>query len=101
MAKPSARARSRSGKNAFARSCRQQARPSNTAIIRLGAAGPCALALEVIVSKRADAPYAPGNRGLWLNVECLDHEEFVVLSRICFPFSGPGFADNGILSRGQ
>ena len=26
----------------------------------------CALKVEGIVSKRADAPYAPGNRGLWL-----------------------------------
>jgi ATP-dependent DNA ligase len=31
----------------------------------------CKLALEGIVSKRADAPYAPGNRGLWLKVKCL------------------------------
>ena len=61
----------------------------------------CGLKLEGIVSKRADAAYAPGNRGLWLKVECLNHEEFVVLSRICFPFSGPGIADNGIPSRGQ
>ena len=30
----------------------------------------CALKLEGIVSKRADAPYAPGNRGLWLEVKC-------------------------------
>jgi bifunctional non-homologous end joining protein LigD len=29
----------------------------------------CALALEGIVSKRADAAYAPGNRGLWLKVK--------------------------------
>ena len=29
----------------------------------------CELRLEGIVSKRADAPYAPGNRGLWLKVE--------------------------------
>jgi hypothetical protein len=27
----------------------------------------CGLKLEGIVSKRGDAPYAPGNRGLWLN----------------------------------
>ena len=32
--------------------------------------------LEGIVSKRADAPYAPGNRGLWLKVKCLHREEF-------------------------
>jgi bifunctional non-homologous end joining protein LigD len=39
----------------------------------------CAMALEGIVSKRADAPYTPGNRGLWLKVKCLDREEFVVI----------------------
>jgi DNA ligase D-like protein (predicted ligase) len=39
----------------------------------------CALALEGIVSKRADAPYAPGDRGLWLKVKCLHREEFVVV----------------------
>jgi len=32
------------------------------------------MSLEGIVSKRADAPYTPGNRGLWLKVE-----EFVVV----------------------
>jgi DNA ligase D-like protein (predicted ligase) len=39
----------------------------------------CALKLEGIVSKRADAAYAPGNRGLWLKVKCLNREEFVVV----------------------
>jgi ATP-dependent DNA ligase len=39
----------------------------------------CTLKLEGIVSKRADAPYAPGNRGLWLKVKCLNREEFVVV----------------------
>ncbi len=39
----------------------------------------CALKLEGIISKRADAPYAPGNRGLWLKVKCLNREEFVVI----------------------
>jgi bifunctional non-homologous end joining protein LigD len=39
----------------------------------------CALSLEGIVSKRAGAPYAPGNRGLWLKVKCLNREEFVVV----------------------
>jgi ATP-dependent DNA ligase len=39
----------------------------------------CAMSLEGIVSKRADAPYASGNRGLWLKVKCLDREEFVVI----------------------
>jgi bifunctional non-homologous end joining protein LigD len=35
--------------------------------------------LEGIVSKRADAPYTPGNRGLWRKVKCLHREEFVVV----------------------
>jgi bifunctional non-homologous end joining protein LigD len=39
----------------------------------------CGLKLEGIVSKRADAPYALGNRDLWLKVKCLNREEFVVV----------------------
>jgi bifunctional non-homologous end joining protein LigD len=39
----------------------------------------CPLGVEGIVSKRADSPYAPGNRGLWLKVKCLNREEFVVI----------------------
>jgi bifunctional non-homologous end joining protein LigD len=39
----------------------------------------CALGVEGIVSKRIDAPYAPGNRGLWRKVKCLHREEFVVV----------------------
>ncbi len=39
----------------------------------------CALSVEGIVSKRADAPYEPGNRGLRLKVKCLNREEFVVI----------------------
>ena len=39
----------------------------------------CALAVEGIVSKRADAAYMPGNRGLWLKVKRLNREEFVVV----------------------
>jgi ATP-dependent DNA ligase len=39
----------------------------------------CKLQLECIVSKRADAAYAPGNRGLWLKIKCLYREEFVVV----------------------
>ena len=39
----------------------------------------CGLKLEGIISKRADAPYAPGNRSLWLKVKCLNREEFVVI----------------------
>ena len=37
------------------------------------------MALEGIVSKRADTPYTPGNRGLWLKVKCLHRDEFVVI----------------------
>ena len=39
----------------------------------------CALKVEGIVSKRLDAPYAPGNRGLWLKVKCLNRKEFVMV----------------------
>src|SRR5689334_5845867 len=39
----------------------------------------CKLELEGIVSKRADAAYVPGNRGVWLKVKCLYREEFVVV----------------------
>jgi len=39
----------------------------------------CAVGLEGIVSKRADAAYAPGNRGLWVKVKCMNREEFVVV----------------------
>src|SRR5205807_7395795 len=39
----------------------------------------CKLEFEGIVSKRADAPYAHGNRGIWLKVKCLYREEFVVV----------------------
>jgi bifunctional non-homologous end joining protein LigD len=37
------------------------------------------LKVEGIVSKRVDAPYAPGNRGLWLKVKYLNREGFVVI----------------------
>ena len=39
----------------------------------------CELSLEGIVSKRTNAPYAPGNRGLWVKVKCMNREEFVVV----------------------
>jgi ATP-dependent DNA ligase len=35
--------------------------------------------VEGIVSKRIDTPYAPGNRGLWRKVKCLNRAEFVVV----------------------
>jgi DNA ligase D-like protein (predicted ligase) len=39
----------------------------------------CELSLEGIISKRADAPYSPGNRGVWVKVKCQNREEFVVV----------------------
>ncbi|HZT88630.1 MAG TPA: non-homologous end-joining DNA ligase [Stellaceae bacterium] len=39
----------------------------------------CRQRLEGIVSKRADASYTPGNRGLWVKTKCLNREEFVVV----------------------
>jgi DNA ligase D-like protein (predicted ligase) len=39
----------------------------------------CEASLEGIISKRADAPYAPGDRGLWVKVKCQNREEFVVV----------------------
>ena len=35
--------------------------------------------LEGVISKRIDCAYAPGDRGLWLKVKCLNQEEFVVV----------------------
>ena len=37
------------------------------------------MSLEGIIFKRADAAYAPGNRGLWVKCKCLNREEFVVV----------------------
>ena len=42
-------------------------------------ASACELSLEGIISKRADAPYSPGDRGLWVKVKCQNREEFVVV----------------------
>ena len=39
----------------------------------------CELSLEGIISKRADAPYSPGDRGLWVKLKCQNREEFVVV----------------------
>jgi bifunctional non-homologous end joining protein LigD len=41
--------------------------------------GACKQALEGIVSKRGDAAYAPGDRGLWCKIKCLHRQEFVVV----------------------
>jgi DNA ligase D-like protein (predicted ligase) len=39
----------------------------------------CAMRVEGVVSKRIEAPYTPGNRGLWRKVKCLNRAEFVVV----------------------
>jgi bifunctional non-homologous end joining protein LigD len=38
------------------------------------------LGFEGVVSKTIDAPYAPGNRGLWRKAKALNRQEFVVVS---------------------
>jgi DNA ligase D-like protein (predicted ligase) len=37
------------------------------------------LGFEGVVSKRVDAPYAPGNRGLWRKAKALNRQEFVIV----------------------
>jgi ATP-dependent DNA ligase len=37
------------------------------------------LGFEGVVSKTSDAPYAPGNRGLWRKAKWLNRQEFVVV----------------------
>ena len=39
----------------------------------------CQLGFEGVVSKMVDAPYVPGNRGLWRKAKCLNRQEFVVV----------------------
>ncbi len=39
----------------------------------------CAMGLEGIVSKRADAPYASTRTRSWLKIKCLNRQEFVVV----------------------
>jgi predicted small lipoprotein YifL len=39
----------------------------------------CKLDLEGVISKRADRPYAPGDRGIWVKSKCLNREDFVVV----------------------
>jgi DNA ligase D-like protein (predicted ligase) len=39
----------------------------------------CELSLEGVISKRPEAPYSPGGRGLWVKVKCQNREEFVVV----------------------
>jgi bifunctional non-homologous end joining protein LigD len=54
-------------------------------------AAACNAKAEGIVSKRIDAKYVPGNRGLWRKVKCVSEEEFIIVgysdaegSRLCF-----------------
>jgi DNA ligase D-like protein (predicted ligase) len=42
-------------------------------------AAACRARAEGVVSKRDDAPYKPGDRGLWRKSKCLNREEFVVV----------------------
>jgi ATP-dependent DNA ligase len=37
------------------------------------------LGFESVVSKTIDAPYAPGNRGLWRKAKALNRQEFVIV----------------------
>jgi ATP-dependent DNA ligase len=37
------------------------------------------LGFEGVVSKTIDAPYAPGNRGLWRKAKWLNRQEFVIV----------------------
>ena len=39
----------------------------------------CEMSLEGIISKRAEASYSSGDRGLWVKVKCENREEFVVV----------------------
>jgi bifunctional non-homologous end joining protein LigD len=39
----------------------------------------CRAKAEGIISKRVDAPYVSGNRGLWRKSKCLNREEFVIV----------------------
>jgi bifunctional non-homologous end joining protein LigD len=39
----------------------------------------CRLGLEGAISKQADRPYAPCDRGVWIKSKCLNREEFVVV----------------------
>ncbi len=39
----------------------------------------CKPGLEGAISKQADRPYVPGDRGIWVKSKCLNREEFVVV----------------------
>ena len=49
------------------------------------------LGFEGVVSKTIDAPYAPGNRGLWRKAKWLNRQEFVISG-------GPTRKDHGHIS---
>src|SRR5271165_5961979 len=56
----------------------------STAITRVGRgrefyAKACELSFKGIVSNRADAPYTPGDRGLWVKTKCSYRREFIVI----------------------
>jgi len=46
------------------------------------------LGFEGVVSKTIDAPYAPGNRGLWRKAKALNRQEFVIVGWYRGPTSG-------------
>ena len=39
----------------------------------------CGAKAEGIISKRVDAPYVPGDRGLWRKAKCYQREEFIIV----------------------
>lgn len=39
----------------------------------------CRMALEGVVSKRADAPYRPGRSAAWIKVKCQEREELAII----------------------
>jgi hypothetical protein len=45
---------------------------------------------EAVVSKTIDAPYAPGNRGLWRKAKALNRQEFMVRQTTRQSTAGPG-----------
>src|SRR4030095_10685015 len=44
--------------------------------------------VEGVISKRVDRPYMPGDRKLWVQSQCLNREEFVVVG-----WTDPGGVD--------
>jgi ATP-dependent DNA ligase len=42
-------------------------------------AAACAKHAEGIVSKRLDAPYVSGDRGVWRKIRCVNEEEFAIV----------------------